>query len=145
MFMIDYKQSNWWYWTLTACLVTAGVAGYTIGFDLAIGLTVIHLIDFMLREKSLTAFTVQVRLVVLIYLLASYPEPMRFLFWLPVVGMWARALFGYCLMARTLSLMPWNRRVPFTGQLLIKTYFSRPVRGNLMQGLPPLRQVAAGT
>lgn len=145
MFMIDYKQSNWWYWFLTACLVTAGVAGYTMGFDLAIVLTVIHLIDFMLRERSVTAFTVQVRLVVLLYLLVSYPEPMQFLFWLPVVGMWARALFGYCLMARTMSLMPWNRRTALTGELLKRTYFSRPVRGNIMQGLPPLAQMAASS
>ena len=49
---------------------------------------------------------------------------MQILFWVPVVGMWARALFGYCLMARTMSLMPWNRQVPFTGELLMKTYFS---------------------
>ena len=59
-------------------------------------------------------------------------------FWVPVVGFWVRVLFGYCLMARTLSLMPWNRRVPFTGALLFKTFLSRPVRGNVMQGLPPL-------
>jgi hypothetical protein len=114
------------------------MAGYKIGFDLAIGLTLIHLLDYILRERSLTAFTVQVRLVVLIYLLLSYSEPMQFLFWVAVVGTWARSLFGYCLMARTMSLMPWNRRVPFTGALLMKTYFSRPVRGNFMQGLPPL-------
>lgn len=138
MFMIDYMQRGWWYWLLTACLLTAGVAGYPLGFDLAIGLTVVHLIDYIMREQSLSAFTVQVRLAVLLYLLLSYPAPLQFLFWVPVVGIWARALFGYCIMARTLSLMPWNRRVPFTGALLFRTFFSRPVRGNIMQGLPPL-------
>ncbi len=138
MFMIDYMQRGWWYWLLTACLLTAGVAGYSLGFDLAIGLTVLHLIDYIMREQSLSAFTVQVRLAVLLYLLLSYPAPLQFLFWVPVVGIWARALIGYCIMARTLSLMPWNRRVPFTGELLFRTFFSRPVRGNIMQGLPPL-------
>jgi len=138
MFMIDYMQRGWWYWLLTACLLTWGVAGYPFGFELAIGLTVVHMIDYIVRERSLTAFAVQVRLSVLLYLLLSYPEPLQFLFWVPVVGIWARALFGYCIMARTLSLMPWNRRLPFTGALLFKTYFSRPVRGNIMQGLAPL-------
>jgi len=138
MFMIDYTQRGWWYWLLTACLLTGGVAGYPFGFELAIGLTVAHMIDYIVRERSLTAFTVQVRLSVLLYLLLSYPEPLQFLIWVAVVGTWARALFGYCLMARTLSLMPWNRRVPFTGALLFKTFFSRPVRGNIMQGLAPL-------
>jgi hypothetical protein len=138
MFMIDYGQRVWWYWLLTGGLLTAGVAGFPLGFELAIGLTLIHLIDFIVRERSLTAFTVQVRLAVLLYLLLSYPAPLQFLFWVPVVGMWARALFGYCIMARTLSLMPWNRQQPLTGALLIKTFFSRPVRGNILQGLPPL-------
>jgi len=138
MFMIDYMQRGWWYWLLTACLLTAGVAGYPVGFDLAIGLTVVQLIDFAIRERSLTAFTVQVRLAVLLYLLLSYPASMQFLFWVPVIGIWARALFGYCVMARTLALMPWNRKVPFTGALLFRTYVSRPIRGNVMQGLPPL-------
>ncbi len=138
MFMMDYMQRGWWYWLLTACLLTWGVAGYPFGFGLAIALTVVHLIDFIVRERSLTAFTVQVRLAVLLYLLLSYPAPLQFLFWVPVVGIWARALFGYCLMARTVSLMPWNRQLPFTGALLVKTFLSRPVRGNIMQGLPPL-------
>ncbi len=144
MFMIDYRQINWWYWMLTAVLVTAGVAGYATGFELAIVLTVLQLIDFMLRERSVAAFTVQVRLAVLLYLLVAYPEPMRFLFWLPAVGLWARVLFGYCLMARTLSLMPWNRRAALTAALLKKTYLSRPVRGNIMQGLPPVARMQPG-
>lgn len=143
MFMIDYRQRNWWYWLATAGLLTAGVSGAPIGFDLAIGLTAVQLLDFMLREQSLTAFTVQVRLAFLVYLLVSYPAPLQFLFWLPVVGVWARTLFGYCLLARTLALMPWNRRAPFTRALLVQTYFSRPVRGNLLQGLPPLASEVA--
>ncbi len=143
MLMIDYKQRNWWYWLVTAGLLTAGVAGAPIGLELAIGLTAVQLLDFMLRERSFAAFTVQVRLALLVYLLVSYPAPLQFLYWLPVVGVWARTLFGYCLLARTLALMPWNRRAPFTWALLVQTYFSRPVRGNLLQGLPPLVPAAS--
>lgn len=126
-------------------MLTAGEVGYAPGFALAIGLTLLHLIDFIVRERSLTAFTGQVRLAVLLYLLLSYPQPLQFLFWVPVVGIWARTLFGYCMMARTLSLMPWNRRGPFTRTLLMKTFFSRPVRGNVMQGLSPLAPGVAGS
>lgn len=140
MFMIDYRQINWWYWFATACVLTVGMAGYQIGFVLAIGLALLQLIHFTLREQSLTAFTVQVRFWVLVYVLAAYPEPLQAAYWLPLVGTWARAIFGYCVMARTLSLMPWNRRAPFSGALLAKTYFSRPIRGNIMQGLPSLPQ-----
>lgn len=143
MLMIDYRQRNWWYWLVTAGLLTAGVAGSPMGFELAIGLTAVQLLDFLLRERSFAAFTVQVRLALLVYLLVAYQPPLQFLYWLPVVGVWARTLFGYCLLARTLALMPWNRRAPFTRALLVQTYFSRPVRGNLLQGLPPLVPAAS--
>jgi hypothetical protein len=61
MFMIDYKELSWQYWFVTACLLTAGVAGYKIGFLLAIGLTVFQLIHFTIREQGITSFPVQVR------------------------------------------------------------------------------------
>ena len=142
MFMIDYKQLNWWYWFLSACLLTTGVAGYKIGFDLVIGLTLIQLVHFSISEESISAFTVQVRFAYLLLMIAFYPEPIQFMYWLPVVGTWARVTFGYCLLARTLCLLPWNRSVPFSTELLMKSYFSRPVRGTIMQGLAPLPQLA---
>lgn len=142
MFMIDLKQLNWWYWFVTACLLTAGLVGYQTGFILTIGLTLFQLIHFMLREQSMTAFTVQVRFWFLVLVLLAWPEPMQIIYWLPAVGTWARSIFGYCLMARLLALLPWNRRVPFSADLLMKTLFSRPVRGNILQGLPPVAQMA---
>ena len=45
-------------------------------------------------------------------------------------------LFGYCLLARVLSLFPWNRTEPFSMQLVLSTFFSAPVPGNILQGLP---------
>ena len=143
MFMIDYKQVNWWYWLATACVLTAGVAGYKTGFVLAIGISVIQLVHFLVRERSLMAFTVQVRFVVLIYMVAAFFDPTQILFWVAVAGTWARSIFGYCLMARTVSLFPWNLRTPFSANLLTRTYFSRPVRGNIMQGLPPAPEAVA--
>lgn len=142
MFMIDYKQLEWQYWFATACLLTVGVAGYPTGFVLAIGLSLVQLIHFALRLQSLTAFTVQVRFFFLLLMLVLFPEPMQIVYWLPVAETWARTIFGYCLMARTLSLMPWNRRVPFTRGLLMKTFFSRPVRGSILQGFSPVPQTA---
>lgn len=142
MFMIDYKQIIWWYWIVLAFLISAGVAGNQTGFFLAIIVSVMNLIHFLISEKSITAFPVQVRFWFLIYVLVSFPEQLQFLFWLPAVGTWARAIFGYCILARTLSLMPWNRKVPFSTGLMIKTFFSRPVRGNIMHGLAPVTQMA---
>jgi len=137
MFMIDYKKLSWWYWLVTACLLSAGVAGYQTGFYVAIGLTVFQLIHFSIREHSVTAFPIQVRFWYLILLLVALPEPLRIIYWVPTVGTWAQLIFGYCTMARCVSLLPWNRNQPFSVDLLLKTFFSRPVRGNIMQGLPP--------
>ncbi|MBX3346336.1 MAG: hypothetical protein KF806_13480, partial [Nitrospira sp.] len=39
-------------------------------------------------------------------------------------GTTARVLVGYCLLARTLSLAPWNRRQPLTWSMLRRTFFS---------------------
>lgn len=138
MFMINYKDLSWWYWLFTACFLTAGVAGHQIGFFLAIGLTVFQLLHFAIREQSISAFPVQVRFWYLMLLLLALPEPLRVVYWLPTVGTWAQLIFGYCAMARCVSLLPWNRSERFSVGLLIKTFISRPVRGNIMQGLPPV-------
>lgn len=143
MFMIDYKDFNWWYWPILGCALTIGISGYPIGFLLTIIISSVHLIQYIFTEKSITSFPVQVRLLYLVYMVAAYPEAMQFLYWLPVVGTWARAIFGYCLLARTLSLFPWNRRVPFSAALLFKTFFSRPIRGSILHGLSPLKKTAS--
>lgn len=137
MFMIDYKQFSWWYWFVTACFLTAGLAGYQIGFVLAIGCTVFQLIHFAIREQSVTAFPVQVRFWYLVLLIVAMPGPMQVIYWIPTVGTWAQLIFGYCAMARFVSLLPWNRSQRFSLDVLRETFFSRPVRGNILQGLPP--------
>jgi hypothetical protein len=137
MFMIDYKELSWWYWLATASLLTVGVAGYPTGFVLAIGLTFVQLLHFALREGGLAAFPVQVRFWYLMLLLVALPEPMRLIYWVPTVGTWAQLIFGYCTMARCVSLLPWNRKERLSADLLVRTFLSRPVRGNILHGLPP--------
>lgn len=138
MLMIDYRAPSWWYWLATVSCLTAGVAGRTEGFVLAIAITVVNLAHFAWRERRLAAFPVQVRIAYLLLLLLALPQPMQPIYWIPTIGTWAQVLFGYCAMARTLSLLPWNRSLPFTRQLIARTFFSAPVRGNILQGLPPL-------
>lgn len=140
MFMIDYKELSWQYWFVTACLLTAGVAGYPSGFLLAIGLTVIQLAHFAIREGSMTAFPVQVRFWYLMLLLVALPGPMQILYWIPTVGTWAQLIFGYCTMARCVSLLPWNRKEPLSARLVTRTFLSRPVPGNILQGLPAVQR-----
>lgn len=134
MFMIEYKDIGWWYWLLTAALLTIGVAGNSLGFILAIGLTVFQLIHFVIREGDITSFPVQVRFWYLMLLLLAWIEPMQWLYWIPTIGTWAQIVFGYCTMARLVSLFPWNRSEPFSFALVKKTFLSRPVIGSVKQG-----------
>ena len=134
MFMIEYKEMGWWYWLATAGLLTYGVSGNSIGFMLAIGLTIFQLIHFVIREKSITTFPVQVRFWYLLLLIVALPEPLQLIYWIPTIGTWAQIIFGYCTMARCVSLFPWNRSEPFSIALLRKTFLSIPVKGNIQQG-----------
>lgn len=145
MFMIEYKDIGWWYWLVTACLLTAGVAGYPVGFLLAIGLTVFQLCHFVIRERGITAFPVQVRLWYLVLLVVAFYEPLRLIYWIPTIGTWAQLLFGYCTMARLVSLLPWNREEAFSLALVKKTFFSRPVQGSVKQGFARDSEVAVNT
>lgn len=137
MFMLEVRALSWWYWLVTVCLLTAGLMGWSPGFLLAIGLTAFQMVHFLLRERSISAFPVQVRIGYFLLLLLAYPAPLHWLYWIPTIGTWAQIIFGYCTMARLVSLMPWNRQEAFTGSLLRRTFLSRPVRGNILQGLPP--------
>lgn len=132
--MIEYKDIGWRYWLVTAVLLTFGVLGEHIGFVLAISLTVIQLIHFIINDRSITSFPVQVRVWYLMLLMVALPEPMQLIFWIPCIGTWAQVIFGYCTMARFVSLLPWNRAELFSLKLFIKTFFSRPVKGSVNQG-----------
>jgi len=134
MFMIEYKDVGWWYWLVTAGLLTFGVSGDQIGFALAIGLTIIQLIHFVFRERNITAFPIQVRFWYLMLLLMAWLEPLQWIYWVPAIGTWAQIVFGYCTMARCVSLLPWNSSEQLSINLLTKTFLSRPVRGSIKQG-----------
>ena len=143
MFMLEYKDMGWWYWLATVCLLTAGIAGWPYGFYSAIALTVFQLIHylliyFLLNKDGRSSFPVQVRAGYLLLLLIALPDALNWIYWIPVIGTWAQVVFGYCTMARFVSLFPWNRIEPFSFNLLAKTFFSRPVRGNILQGHAPV-------
>jgi hypothetical protein len=80
----------------------------------------------LIREKSLIALPVQIRVAYGIYLGMSFLLQMHWLYWLPTVGTYALVVFGYCIMARMLSLLPWNRTEFLSLELLLRTFTSRP-------------------
>lgn len=137
--MILYREISWWYWAVTAALLIIGLAGRFEAFYLATALSAIQIVHFRLREGSFAAFPVQVRVAYTAMLALALWEPMNWLFWVPAIGTPAQVLFGYCTLARCLSLMPWNRREAMSVGLVSRTFLSRPVRGSVLQGLPAVR------
>lgn len=130
---ILWRKTGWWYWAAIEALLIAGLAGWFEAFWLALALSFAQIAHFRLRESSFAAFPVQVRLAYSGVLALALWEPL--LFWLPAAGTLALVLFGYCAIARTLSLLPWNRSQPMSWRLVWRTFMAPPVRGNVMQGL----------
>lgn len=131
--MIEYKELSWRYWFLTSILLTAVIAGYQIGYFLAIWLMLIQLMHFIIRENNVTAMSVQVRFWFLILLLLVLAGPLQILVWVPAAITWLELLFGYCTISRCISLLPWNRDEAFSKDLVKKVFTSRPVRSKIMQ------------
>ena len=135
MWMIDYKDVGWWYWLVLAGLVNVSQYGEFDGYTWVIVVAAVHLLHYVLREASWTAFSVQVRLAFLAYVSLAYFEPLQWLYWVPAFGLIARVLLGYCLLARMLMLLPNNRAVALTWSFVANAFLAAPVRGSVLHGL----------
>lgn len=135
--MFQYRHISWWYWLATVPLLIAGLSGRNEAFYYAMALTVVQWIYFALRDRSLVSFPVQVRMGYLGLLLLGQWDPFHFIYYIQLIGTSAMVLFGYCPLARMLSLMPWNRQEPFCFSLVKRTILAPPTRGSILQGLAP--------
>lgn len=134
--MLEYREVSWWYWAATALLLIAALCGWSPGLPMATALSGVQVIHFGIRERSLTAFPVQVRIAYTLWLLVAMWPPLTWLIWVPAIGTPAQVLFGYCTLARCLSLLPWNRDEALSWRLVWRTFSMPPVRGCILQGLP---------
>ena len=134
--MLFNRETHWWYWAVTDVLLVGGLWGWPPGFWPVIGLTLVQVLHYLGRERSLSAFPVQVRMAYLGLLLLGQWDPFYFVYWVQLTGTTAMVLVDYCALARFLSLMPWNRREPLSRSMVLRTFLSPPVKGNILQGLP---------
>jgi len=131
MWMLEYNKDSWWFWLVTAILLSLGVFGVPLFFKWAIALTVAQIIYFSFKLQGVTSFPMQVRVCYLGLLVVSQPKMLQWLYWVPTIGTWAQVLVGYCLMARVVTMFPWNREEAFTWHYFRKTIFSPPVPGSI--------------
>ena len=132
------KFSNnlvWWYWTATTIFLIGVVAGNAQSLQAVMVLNAVQVVHFIFREKSLISFPVQVRITYFGLLLLAQAPFMFWIFWWQLIGTSAMVLFEYCFLARCLSLLPWNKKQAYSLELIKCTFFSPPVKGNVLQGL----------
>jgi hypothetical protein len=129
------RNLSWWVWAITALCLPAGLMGFSSGYY-AIVISAIQTVAFAFREGSLFAFPVQIRLAYTGLLILCQAPSLGWLCWVPTVGTFALVFFGYCLMARILSLLPGNRAESMSLNLLRRTFLTPPVPGNVHHGLP---------
>ena len=131
--ILEYRTMAWWYWLATVTTLAAGIAaGWVPGVYTAMLLTVLHGHYFIVRGNRLTSFPLQVRIAYLLLLVAGLWAPLAFIHWLQLAGTTVRVLFAYCFLARTLSLMPWNRQGPLDWRRVWRTYATPPTRGVIL-------------
>ena len=118
------REVTWWYWLITVALLAVGLAGLTWGLVLAIELTLLQTVHFAQRAGHRTAFAVQVRLAYLGLLLLGLWPLLAWVHWMQLLGTVVRVAIGYCLLARLVSLMPWNRVEPLSMPLLRRTFLT---------------------
>lgn len=114
------------YWQLTALMLAAHFAGWTYAMPLAIGLTAWHAAHCAVFRGTLRTLDVQVRIAYLGLLIVGGTGPLWPIHVVQFVGVNALLVVDYCLLARLLVLMPWNRDVEFSAQLLRQALFMPP-------------------
>lgn len=118
------QDIGWWYWLATVALLGIGLLGWSPGIWLAMTLCLIQIVHVLRLVRDVSTFPLQVRVAYVMLLAAGLWAPLQWIHLIQLVGTTARVLVGYCLLARTLSLAPWNRRQPLTWSMLRRTFFS---------------------
>jgi len=118
------QDLGWWYWVGTVGLLAAGLSGWRTGIVLAMALCAVQIAHVTWLTRDPASFPVQVRVAYLATLAAGMWEPVQWMHWLLLAGTSARVTAGYCLMARIMSLAPWNRWQPLSLELVARTFLS---------------------
>ena len=131
--MLPKQDLMWWYWLATIPFLTVGILGEQNGLIIVAALTSFQILHFFLREKSMSAFPVQVRIAYLCWFSIGLLPYMQWMLWIQLAGTSLSVLINYCAMARLTSLAPWNHHQPLSGRLILTTIFSRPIKGSILQ------------
>lgn len=140
--MLKKRSLSWWYWVPTVDMLGMGViSGWSTAFHIAIAITVVQFAHYAWRTQSPLSFPAQHRLAYLALMLIGQLPGLHALYWAPMITVSTLLLFGYCPIARALSLAPWNRSEPLTWSLVKHAFTEKSERGAEHQGLTELSQL----
>ena len=124
--MWNWKKTGWTLWAITTLLLFAYLASWQGATFALMGILVGQTLLFAWRDRSLITFPVQLRGFFLLITLVGLVPGFGFLIWAQATGAVAYLLFDYCLLARTLALLPWNRVPPLSWNVVRVALFSSP-------------------
>ena len=128
-FFLDMRvlaDPSWWHWTITMPLLAAHLLGVPWAMGATLILCAAMAVYYLVRLRGVRPFAVQVRVAYIIWLLLGLLPLMQWMLWLALAGLVARVLIDYCLMARLLSLMWFNRTEPLTWSLVVRIFAAPP-------------------
>jgi len=128
-----YRESAWRYWLMTLVPLALSLTVYPPAIIAAMLIVAVQAVHYALAQGSVTTLRVQVRIGYLTLLVLGTWPPLFWVHWIQLAGTTAFLLFGYCPLARILSLAPWNRVWPLASSLVWRTFFSPPVAGNILK------------
>ena len=107
---IQAGDIRWWFWAITLVFIIAAVTGWTPAYLVVITISAAQAIFFLVQEKSLSAFPVQIREVYFAFTLFGFwPEVRLIIYILLLLGTVMVTFFGRCSIALVLKHMPWNK------------------------------------
>lgn len=123
------------YWQATAALLAAHFGGWGAALPCALALTLAHALHFHAARRTWRALDVQVRWFYLMLLVLGTLPAMAWLHAAQFAGLLLLLVGDYCLAARLLVLLPWNRTQPLTPGLVRWVLLSPPRPGSIADRL----------
>ena len=102
---------DWWLWAITLLFIIIALLGWAPGYLLVMSISALQIVFIATRERSITSFETQVRILYFLFTLIGLSHTMRFPFYvLLLLGTIMVVFFGRCGIALALRCMPWNKR-----------------------------------
>lgn len=96
---------------ITLVFIVAALAGWLPGYFIVLAISGFQILYIAIREKSITAFETQIRIVYFALALIGLSGTIRFPFYiLLLLGTFMVVFFGRCSIALVLRQMPWNKK-----------------------------------